>query len=94
MRAVQKTPKELGFSPPLEKHNAIRVPMNWPLRVRAFSPLPVHLFDAASENGLQRAALPDSLKSNKAEDSSIHCFQFVDYLTNRVRQHVPVENPI
>jgi len=42
---------------------------------------------------LQRDALADS-KADKAEDSSIHCSQLVDYLTNRVRAHVPVENPI
>jgi hypothetical protein len=92
MRAVQKTPEEFGFSPPLEKNDPIRVSRNWTL-LAAFLPLPVRLRDALFQNGLQRTALPDSLKTDKTDDSPAHCFQLVDYFPNRVRPHVPVEDP-
>jgi hypothetical protein len=37
---------------------------------------------------------PALLKADKADDSFVHCFQFVDYLTNLVLPHVPVDKPI
>jgi hypothetical protein len=87
VRAVQKTPEELGFSPPFEEHNGACRVRNWPFRVRVFSQLPVRLFDAAPVNCLQRAALPDSLKTDKTDDSPIHRFQFMYCFPNRVRPH-------
>ena len=45
-------------------------------------------------NRLQSAALPDSLKADKADDSPVHAFEFVDYLTNTVWPNVPAESPI
>ena len=40
-------------------------------------------------------AIPHPQKADETDDPPpIHRFQFVDYLANRVRPHVPVEDPI
>jgi hypothetical protein len=36
----------------------------------------------------QCAALSDSLKTDKTDDSATHGFQFVYYYTNRIRPHI------